>query len=55
MRDYAESLGWDKAPPGPELPEKVVDGTRRRYLEAFERLTGIRFADYATDPGVVLE
>ena len=55
VRDYAESLGWDKAPPGPELPEKVVDGTRRRYLEAFERLTGIRFADYATDPGVVLE
>ena len=54
MRDYAESLGWDKAPPGPELPDKVVTGTRRRYLEAFERLTGISFAEYAADPQVVL-
>jgi phosphoribosylaminoimidazole-succinocarboxamide synthase len=55
VRDYAESLGWDKSPPGPELPDKVVKGTRRRYLEAFERMTGIPFADYAADPQVVLE
>ncbi|HEX9417113.1 MAG TPA: phosphoribosylaminoimidazolesuccinocarboxamide synthase [Gaiellaceae bacterium] len=55
VRDYAESLGWDKTPPGPELPDKVVKGTRRRYLEAFERLTGIPFADYAADPQLVLE
>jgi phosphoribosylaminoimidazole-succinocarboxamide synthase len=55
VRDYAESLGWDKTAPGPELPDKVVQGTRRRYLEAFERLTGIRFSDYASDPQVVLE
>jgi phosphoribosylaminoimidazole-succinocarboxamide synthase len=54
VRDYAESLGWDKTPPGPDLPDKVVDGTRRRYLETFERLTGVRFADYAGDPSVVL-
>jgi phosphoribosylaminoimidazole-succinocarboxamide synthase len=54
VRDYAESLGWDKAYPGPELPDKVVTGTRRRYLEAFERLTGIPFAAYAADPQVVL-
>jgi phosphoribosylaminoimidazole-succinocarboxamide synthase len=54
VRDYAESLGWNKTDPGPELPDKVVTGTRRRYLEAFERLTGIPFASYAADPQVVL-
>jgi phosphoribosylaminoimidazole-succinocarboxamide synthase len=54
VRDYAESLGWDKTPPGPDLPDKVVQGTRRRYLEAFERLTGIPFDRYASDPEVVL-
>ena len=54
VRDYAESLGWDKTSPGPELPDKVVTGTRRRYLEAFERLTGIAFSDYAANPQVVL-
>ena len=53
VRDYAESLGWDKTDPGPELPDDVVAGTRARYLEAFERLTGIPFADYAADPEVV--
>jgi phosphoribosylaminoimidazole-succinocarboxamide synthase len=53
VRDYCESLGWDKTDPGPELPEGVVAGTRRRYVEAFERLTGIRFDDYLTDPQVV--
>jgi phosphoribosylaminoimidazole-succinocarboxamide synthase len=53
VRDYAESLGWDKTPPGPELPQEVVAGTRARYLEAFEKITGIPFADYAEDPGVV--
>ena len=55
VRDYAESLGWDKTEPGPELPDKVVTGTRRRYLEAFERLTGIPFSSYAADPQVVLK
>jgi phosphoribosylaminoimidazole-succinocarboxamide synthase len=54
VRDYCESLGWDKTAPGPELPEDVVTGTRERYVEAFERLTGIGFADYVTDPGVAL-
>jgi phosphoribosylaminoimidazole-succinocarboxamide synthase len=54
VRDYCESLGWDKTDPGPELPEGVVTGTRRRYVEAFERLTGIRFDDYLADPEVVL-
>jgi phosphoribosylaminoimidazole-succinocarboxamide synthase len=53
VRDYAESLGWDKKAPGPELPDAVVTGTRARYVEAFERLTEITFDDYAADPGVV--
>lgn len=54
VRDYCETLGWDKTHPGPELPEDVVAGTRARYVEAFERLTGISFDDYLADPNVVL-
>jgi len=54
VRDYCESLGWDKTDPGPELPEDVVTGTRARYVEAFERLTEMSFDDYLTDPSVVL-
>jgi phosphoribosylaminoimidazole-succinocarboxamide synthase len=54
VRDYCESLGWDKAAPGPELPASVVAGTRERYVEAFERLTGVTFEDYCGDPEVVL-
>jgi phosphoribosylaminoimidazole-succinocarboxamide synthase len=55
VRDYCESLGWDKTEPGPELPEAVVTGTRARYVQAFERLTGIPFDDYVADPTVVLQ
>src|SRR5437867_9904430 len=54
VRDYCETLGWDKTPPGPELPDGVVAGTRARYVEAFERLTGIGFDAYIADPEVVL-
>jgi phosphoribosylaminoimidazole-succinocarboxamide synthase len=54
VRDFCESLGWDKSPPGPELPGDVVSGTRARYVEAFERLTGFAFDDYLADPTVVL-
>jgi phosphoribosylaminoimidazole-succinocarboxamide synthase len=54
VRDYCESLGWDKTAPGPELPDAVVTGTRARYVEAFERLTGIGFDAYLADPSVVL-
>jgi phosphoribosylaminoimidazole-succinocarboxamide synthase len=53
VRDYCERLGWDKTAPGPELPEDVVAGTRARYVEAFERLTGIGFDAYLADPGAV--
>jgi len=54
VRDYCETLGWDKTPPGPPLPDDVVGGTRARYVEAFERLSGIPFDDYVADPQVVL-
>jgi phosphoribosylaminoimidazole-succinocarboxamide synthase len=54
VRDYCESLGWDKTDPGPELPAEVVAGTRARYVEAFELLSGISFDDYLTDPEIVL-
>jgi phosphoribosylaminoimidazole-succinocarboxamide synthase len=54
VRDYCESVGWDKTYPGPELPDDVVRGTRTRYVEAFELLTGIPFDDYVADPDVVL-
>jgi phosphoribosylaminoimidazole-succinocarboxamide synthase len=54
VRDWCESGGWDKAPPGPELPPEIVEGTRARYVEAFERLTGVAFDDYLAEPGVVL-
>jgi len=52
VRDYCESLGWDKAPPGPELPEEIVAGTRARYVEVFELLTGTRFDDYIAETGI---
>ena len=54
VRDYCESLGWDKTDPGPELPAEIVAGTRARYIEAFERITEIQFDDYLADPNVVL-
>jgi phosphoribosylaminoimidazole-succinocarboxamide synthase len=54
VRDYCETLGWDKKAPGPELPDDVVAGTRARYIEAFERLTAIDFDAYVSDPDVVL-
>ena len=54
VRDYCESLGWDKTYPGPELPDTVVEGTRARYVEAFERLTGLSFDAYLAAPAIVL-
>ena len=54
VRDYCESLGWDKTAPGPELPDDVVAGTRARYVEAFERLTEQSFDGYLDDPESVL-
>jgi phosphoribosylaminoimidazole-succinocarboxamide synthase len=40
VRNWLETQPWDKTPPAPRLPEDVVEGTRRKYLEAYERLTG---------------
>jgi phosphoribosylaminoimidazole-succinocarboxamide synthase len=54
VRDYCESLGWDKAYPGPDLPEDVVADTRSKYIEAFELLTKIPFGRYVEQPSVVL-
>jgi phosphoribosylaminoimidazole-succinocarboxamide synthase len=53
VRDFCERTGWDKTPPGPALPADVVEGTRARYVEAFERLTGLAFKAYLAHPAVV--
>jgi phosphoribosylaminoimidazole-succinocarboxamide synthase len=49
VRDWLLAQAWDKTPPGPELPDDVVAGTRARYVEAFERITGASFARYLTE------
>ena len=46
VRDWLETQDWDKTAPGPDLPPDVVDGTRARYVEAYERITGARFERY---------
>ncbi|HEY4330313.1 MAG TPA: phosphoribosylaminoimidazolesuccinocarboxamide synthase [Phycisphaerae bacterium] len=44
VRNYLETLAWNKQPPGPELPDDVVKNTRAKYVEAYERLTGAKFS-----------
>jgi phosphoribosylaminoimidazole-succinocarboxamide synthase len=51
VRDWLETLDWDKTPPGPEIPADVVAGTRARYVEAYERLTGEPFQAYLDETG----
>jgi phosphoribosylaminoimidazole-succinocarboxamide synthase len=46
VRDWLEAQPWPKTYPGPELPPDIVAGTRRRYMEAFERITGSGFEHY---------
>jgi phosphoribosylaminoimidazole-succinocarboxamide synthase len=46
VRDLLDGLDWDKTPPPPPLPAKVVAATSRRYIEAYERITGRPFADW---------
>ena len=41
MRDYLETLDWDKTPPGPRLPAEVIERTRAKYAEALQKLAGI--------------
>ena len=48
VRDWLETQSWDKTPPGPSLPPDVVAGSRARYVEAFERITGGSFDRYLT-------
>jgi phosphoribosylaminoimidazole-succinocarboxamide synthase len=40
VRDWAAASGWDKTPPAPPIPDAVVEGTRARYLEAYDRIAG---------------
>ncbi|CAN5733276.1 phosphoribosylaminoimidazolesuccinocarboxamide synthase [soil metagenome] len=46
VRDWASASGWDKTPPAPALPDDVVEGTRRRYVDAYERITGGPFSSW---------
>ncbi len=49
VRDWLERQPWDKTAPGPELPPDVVAGTRQRYVDAYERITGASFDRYLAD------
>ena len=49
VRDWLEAQPWDKTAPGPDLPDDVVAGTRARYVEAYERITGASFARYLSE------
>jgi len=52
VRDWLEDQdGWDKTPPAPTMPDAVIDETSKRYIEAYERLTGRRFDSYLTEMG----
>jgi phosphoribosylaminoimidazole-succinocarboxamide synthase len=51
VRDWLDSSGWDHAPPAPALPDEVVDNTRRRYVDAYEQITGQGFADWLREVG----
>jgi phosphoribosylaminoimidazole-succinocarboxamide synthase len=46
VRDWLDQSGWDHTPPGPELPEPVVDLTHKKYIDAYEKLTGTPFTDW---------
>ena len=43
VRDWLDESGWDRQPPGPELPPKIISRTRAKYIEAYERLTGVKW------------
>jgi phosphoribosylaminoimidazole-succinocarboxamide synthase len=45
VRDHLETLGWNKKPPAPSLPEEVIARTSAKYIEAYEQLTGQKLAD----------
>ena len=45
VRDYLETLDWDKTPPAPPLPPEIVAKTREKYLEAYHRITGLEWPE----------
>jgi phosphoribosylaminoimidazole-succinocarboxamide synthase len=47
VRDWLDASGWDHSPPAPELPADVVESTRAKYVEAYERLVGEPFERWA--------
>jgi phosphoribosylaminoimidazole-succinocarboxamide synthase len=49
VRDHYLALGWNREPPAPRLPESVIDGTRARYVEAYEAITGESFDTWYTN------
>jgi phosphoribosylaminoimidazole-succinocarboxamide synthase len=51
VRDWASGSGWDKLPPAPAIPDDVVAGTRARYIEAYERITGQPFSQWLAETG----
>jgi phosphoribosylaminoimidazole-succinocarboxamide synthase len=51
VRDWASGSGWDKTPPAPEVPADVVEGTRARYVEAYEKITGEPFGEWLARTG----
>jgi len=55
VRDWAAGSGWDKQPPAPPIPDDVVAGTRARYIEAYERISGEPFAEWLARTGAVAQ
>jgi phosphoribosylaminoimidazole-succinocarboxamide synthase len=53
LRDWLEQQGWDKRPPPPTLPPEIVDASRARYIEAYERITQLRIADWPGAPAAL--
>ena len=50
VRDFLDGLDWDKTPPPPTLPAEVIDAAHRRYVEGYEAITGLSFADWPGCP-----
>jgi len=51
VRDWLDATGWDREPPAPDLPPDVIERTRGKYVDAYERITGEVWSDYLTRMG----
>ncbi len=51
VRQWLDTTDWDRTPPAPDLPDHIVEGTKSRYIEAYERITGESFDDYLARSG----